>query len=768
MIILSRGSLGQTGRFKPDTFSLNLAERGSTATLTIQKIFAPDLIVGDWLQDDTDPGNGIVWRVKTIDTQYNTGIMTIQLEDLINSLNDTLLNGEVKPSDIAGAGATTCTARQAVEYILARQANWVLGSFDYGSVSNPYNFNGDSLKAALDTVSSSLEDPVWSYDFSTHPFTLNITRESSAVACEMRMDRNISTMRVTVDKSRMYTRFYPIGKKNLRLDMPGYVQKNVETWGVIEKTETDESKDTKEKLLAWANERLNVHAEPMVTVTIGGLDLSEQTGEDLDNLKMSRKCRVPLPRYSTTITEKITKLAWRDKLAEPRNVTVTMANQQEDIASIINRMNKSSGSGGRAKAKDEEEDHAWMVDTTDHIGLVAEAVAGEGADVDWSIVASVMVDGKGVHQRVTETEGELVTAFSAIEATSTNIYLQVGSARSDLTSYIEQTKSSIMSSVDDSVNDLHSEVMETQSMIRSAVWTANSTIYTYINQTASYIMNHVGARSGSKVIPGMDEPQDTPDNPLTTGDIWVEGSLINIWDDTDLIPWIDYDPSAIEYDWEQLSGQKVHVWKDGKWNLVNDGTSYAEYTDLVQTKDRVALIARNLEQADGEVQRNLARLEVQADSITSTVQKNSRGLGELSSTVEQTASQIRTEVANTASGLRSQIIQQADRISLVVEGTGSDAKVNTASIVAGVNSQSGSYVKIQANKINLTGYVTASQLNAAQASIDNLKSGAATAVHLKTTSFSIISGSAFTYGGSTIAKRSIDIGGTTYKLLVWI
>ena len=518
MIILSRGSLGQTGRFKPDTFALNLAERGSTATLTIQKIFAPDLIVGDWLQDDTDPGSGIVWRVKTIDTQYDRGLMTIQLEDLINSLNDTLLNGEVKPSDIAGPGATTCTARQAVEYILARQANWVLGSFDYGSVSNPYNFNGDSLKAALDTVSSSLEDPVWSYDFSTHPFTLNITHESAAVACEMRMDRNISTMRVTVDKSRMYTRFYPIGKKNLRLDMPGYVQKNVETWGAIEKTETDESKDTKEKLLAWANERLNVHADPMVTVTIGGLDLSEQTGEDLDNLKLSRKCRVPLPRYSTTITEKITKLAWRDKLAEPRNVTVTMANQQEDIASIINRMNKSSGSGGRAKAKDEEEDHAWMVDTTDHIGLVAEAVAGEGADVDWSIVASVMVDGKGVHQRVTETEGELVTAFSAIEATSTNIYLQVGSARSDLTSYIEQTKSSIMSSVYDSVNDLHSEIMETQSMIRSAVWTANSTIYTYINQTASYILDHVGDRSGSKVIPGMDEPQDTPDNPTVFSD----------------------------------------------------------------------------------------------------------------------------------------------------------------------------------------------------------------------------------------------------------
>ena len=62
--------------------------------------------------------------VRTIDTQYNTKTVTVQLEDMVNSLNDKLLNGEIKPADIAGAGATTCTARQAVEYILNRQSVW--------------------------------------------------------------------------------------------------------------------------------------------------------------------------------------------------------------------------------------------------------------------------------------------------------------------------------------------------------------------------------------------------------------------------------------------------------------------------------------------------------------------------------------------------------------------------------------------------------------------------------------------------------------------
>jgi hypothetical protein len=84
MIILSKGSLTQTGRFAPETMALNLSERGSTATITFG-IGTVELAIGDWLQDDTDPGAGIVWRVKTIDTQYNTSTVTVQLEDMVGT-----------------------------------------------------------------------------------------------------------------------------------------------------------------------------------------------------------------------------------------------------------------------------------------------------------------------------------------------------------------------------------------------------------------------------------------------------------------------------------------------------------------------------------------------------------------------------------------------------------------------------------------------------------------------------------------------------------
>ena len=415
MIILLNGhSLTAKDRFRAEKFALNLSERQSTATITIGPE-APVISTGDWLQDEDEPGAGIVWRVKSVDTDYAANTRTLNCEHMINSLKDLVLFGEVKPGAMAGnSGASVCTAAQASRYVLARQSDWVLGSFGY-SKSAPYNFNSDTLLDCLETISSSLLTPFWTYNFSRYPFLLNITQPSDAVQCEMRTDRNIRTLKRTIDRTRMYTRFYPIGKNNKHLPGNGYVSRNENLYGVVCNVETDNEMDTDAKLQAWAEEKLQNHAEPLVTVTISGLELSDATGEPLDRLVLGTICRVPLPEYDTTIQERITKLSWSDKVADPESVTVTLANQVEDVASIVNKLNKSSKKKSKNHAKQSEADHAWMVDTNDHIGLVAEAVAGEGASKDWSRVASVMVDGEGIHQRVTKAEGEIVTQQASIE-----------------------------------------------------------------------------------------------------------------------------------------------------------------------------------------------------------------------------------------------------------------------------------------------------------------------------------------------------------------
>jgi hypothetical protein len=234
----------------------------------------------------------------------------------------------------------------------------------------------------------------------------------------------------------MFTRFYPIGKDNKHIT-GNYVSKNENLYGTVSKVETDQSLDTEAKLRSWARSRLAKHAEPMVTVTISGLELSKATGEALDKFEIGTMCRVPLPEFTTTITERVTKLNWSDKIKDPESVTVTLANALEDVASIINNLNKTAGaggSGGRASAKNDEEKHAWLINENDRVGLLAEAVAGPGADEDWSRVSSIIADGEGLHARVTKTEKDVIQAEAKIEVNENLIEAEVRQRKSDTAS----------------------------------------------------------------------------------------------------------------------------------------------------------------------------------------------------------------------------------------------------------------------------------------------------------------------------------------------
>ena len=430
MILLNGHSLTPADRFVPEAMGLQLSERQSTATMTLGPS-APALSVGDWVAAESGPGAGIVWRVKTIDEAVEKQTRTITLEHLIMALKDVIMFGTVEPKDIKKK-ATTVKAKEAIQHILKQQNDWTLGTFDYSNVENPYSFNSDDLYSALETVSSSLEDCIWEYNFSAYPFKLNIRKLTDTIGSEMRTDRNIRTLKKTIDRSRMYTRIYPIGKNNLHID-GNYLSKNEGTYGIISHTETDNGQDTKDKLQAWAQERLNRHCEPSVTVSISGMDLSASTGEALDSFTIGKKCQVPLPEYGTTITERVTKLTYRDAVADPTDVTIILANDIVDVATILKET--TSGRSGRNQAKNDEEDHAWIVDTKEKVQLVAEAVAGkDGDDADWSRVAELTVDGNGIDGRVTYTEGEIVTHESRITQTEKDITAEVTARKSADTS----------------------------------------------------------------------------------------------------------------------------------------------------------------------------------------------------------------------------------------------------------------------------------------------------------------------------------------------
>lgn len=374
MILLTSGSLTPVKLIDEQEKELTIRERDSTASISVTS--TDGISVNSWIKDDNGPGTGIVWRVTGIRQNFGKGLPEVDLEHVINTLKDRILFGEITPETIAGSGATTCTALQAVTYILNQQSDWVLGTFSFSSVSSAYKFDGDNLLDALKKVSNTLEEPWWSYDMSSYPFTLNITAKPSGVACEMRAGRNLETISRTIDKTGMYTRFYPIGKDDLHIS-GNYVSKNESTYGIISKVETDQSIDTTAVLTAWANERLNKHAQPRVNITAKGLAIADATGEALDSLTLGRICRVPLPEYSTTIEERITELHYADAKNKPEDVNVTLSNEKDDrttFAQLISNEIKSgagpSGYGARGGARQQKEDHAWLEDNTDSISMV--------------------------------------------------------------------------------------------------------------------------------------------------------------------------------------------------------------------------------------------------------------------------------------------------------------------------------------------------------------------------------------------------------------
>lgn len=425
MILLSGRSLTPARKVPVESMSLQLKERDSTATVTPADMTG--IQVNSWLKDETDPGAGIVWRVKSIQQAYATQTPTVQLEHAVSTLKDAVLFGEHKAAQITGnAKATTCTAKQAVQYILRQQGDWALGSFDYANVSNPYKFDGDDLFSALETVSSSLEECWWSYDFSTYPFRLNITRKATGVGSEMRASRNLKTITRTIDKSGMFTRFYPIGANDLHID-GDYVQKNVNLYGVVSKVETDQSIDTKDELLRWANERVNSHAEPTVTIDVEGFDLAKDTGESLDSMKLGRLCRIPLPEYGTEIQERIITLTYSDKVHQPEVFKATLANNKTDITKIVADALKKGGRGGRAAARREKQDLAWFEDTNDHVSMCAIGIIGVNAkgEPDWIRMTEVTADGTGLHSTVQSVQKEQVIQQTRLDQDERSIGMVV-------------------------------------------------------------------------------------------------------------------------------------------------------------------------------------------------------------------------------------------------------------------------------------------------------------------------------------------------------
>ena len=649
MILLSGHSMTQSKRVPVEALSLNLKERDSTATMTPADMSG--ITTESWFLDDDDPGSGIVWRVRSIEQAFAIDTPSIRLEHVINTLKDRILFGEVTPEDISGG--STCTAEQAVRYILDRQSDWVLGDFSFSSVSNPYRFDGESLFDALVKVTRSLDGAWWSYDMSSYPFTLNITEQPEDVPCEMRPGRNLNAVTKTVDRGTMYTRFYPIGKEDLHISGE-YVSRNEDIYGVISHVEVDQSRDTEAELIAWAEERLRKHAEPYVSITAEGVELAEATGESLDRLILGRNCRIPLEEFGTTIEERIVELNYPDKVHEPEKVTVILSNKEEDVAQDIMQVLAESiktglsGSGGRSAARKDRDDHAWFEDTDEHVAMVAEGIIGVDAygNPNWVRLSEFIADGEGLHAKV-ETQIEGVT---------------------DKITTLEINEEQIRSEVSASESTIYSTIQQTASNIRSEVANVEDNLHSVIEQTASNI--HLEVSKKNSVYSQWGNPSTTQD--VNEGDIWVKTNGIRTYGKAGEYTWDELGG----YAWADFYGSEIYVLdENGNWVLAGgDQLQNISRTLIDQTDERIAMITDSMSGDYTEFIQELGRIHSRVSDVENG----------LSSTIEQTASMIRTAVWTANSEMYSEILQTQSMIRSEVANVDSNIRSTITQTASGI------------------------------------------------------------------------------------
>lgn len=460
--------------FLPESQALTLTERSSTSTITLGPD-APAIGFNDWLYDEDSPGGPYVWRVKSITEQNSTNTISIELEHPINLLEDQQVFGEVTTEDISGSD--TCYASEAVAYLLDGNHDWVLGAFEVDNEC-PYEFETLSVMDAIKSVTDTLEGVYWDYDLSVHPFVLNIRALDMNPGCEMREGRNLSSLRRSVSRSGMYTRIYPIGENDLQLPNQ-YISRNEEIYGRIDKVVTDSTKTTLPMLGTWAEGLLMHNSDPDVSITISGLDLSESTGEPLDRLRLHRFCRCPLPEYGTTIIEKITKLQWRDRIKEPDVVTVTLANNADDLSEVIKSESKAASGGGGAAGQAKQNyifeangEHLYY-DVHNESGylhgqleMTAESLRiGFENEINSTRSELIMTsESLRIH-----FENEISSTRSEMEMTSESLRIQFENEIASARSEIQITAESLRISFESDISSTRSEIQVTAQSIRASV-----------------------------------------------------------------------------------------------------------------------------------------------------------------------------------------------------------------------------------------------------------------------------------------------------------
>lgn len=225
----------------------------------------------------------------------------------------------------------------------------------------------DALQALLAMLP---EGYMVDFDQSITPWQLHLRRLPEESFCEGRLSRNLHSVRIDTDASRLCTRVYPFGVEveESRISLVPLTGSDhldaANAANVISRTfESDLIFDVP-TLQEVAQRYLDRHALPETTVTVSAADLSSATCEALDHFRPGRMCRLCLPGMESPVAERIIAMDRPDVYGAPGQVLLTLSNRlkaQSDTAEIdeLVRLTTAGKLLGGAVTQAEESNRAY-------------------------------------------------------------------------------------------------------------------------------------------------------------------------------------------------------------------------------------------------------------------------------------------------------------------------------------------------------------------------------------------------------------------------
>lgn len=314
---------------------------------------APEVAVRDMVELFDENGSAGIYQVKTIQTDVGR-TRTVKLEHGFCTLQDSIIPAQ----GFMGSVRTT------LETLLGFQNRlyWTVGDVETPEdLTIIFASEYTSLLSALELLMDMLpEGYALDFDQSQFPWLIHLRALPITPDCEGRLSRNLQSVRISMDGSRLCTRVYPFGAEveNVRINLVplegcDYLQsEGIESLGVISRTFENDLIFDVPTLQQAALMYLDRHGHPETVITVNALDLSAATGETLDAFRLGKLCRLAIPDRELTLEQRITAISKPDVYSAPGQMILTLSSrmkqqtESEELDEIVRQITTGKLLGG--------------------------------------------------------------------------------------------------------------------------------------------------------------------------------------------------------------------------------------------------------------------------------------------------------------------------------------------------------------------------------------------------------------------------------------